>query len=179
MVRSNLPEATAAGSEAKQQWVQRVLGVDPGSRQGGGAQPAAATGTVQFSKLILGWRAAERTAIDNLVALGDSVLAHPDVKDTETAKRVEQVIPELRGLIPQFGDELRDAVDDIYNADTEEKKAAARATARQAIAAYRVRLQSEPRLPALERFGKEKLGRGELHSPLFGILDDIDHAIVA
>lgn len=119
-------------SEEQDAWVFTVLGIAVGGAAGGGAADAAKVpvGTVQFAKLRLQWQGAKRSVSGELSRLRTAV---------ESELGTDPMIANLSRLeeiLGVFNEGLGDALDDLANADTPQKREAAAARAERLTEQY-------------------------------------------
>lgn len=106
-------------SEEQDAWVLRVLGVDVGARTNGPASVgtgAIPVGGVQFAKLRLQWQGAKASVTSELAQLKSTVEA-----ELGTDPMIAN-LARLAEILRAFDEGLGDALDDLANADTPEKR---------------------------------------------------------
>lgn len=163
-----MPEADR---KAKDAWVLRVLGVEASAGQ---------MGTIGFAKLQLRWRDAQQRAAASLRALGSALLENAEVQDDPRFPTVVQAVRTLPSLVPSFGDELADHLDDATNAGAGEAAKAHLRTALGTLARYRAQLTGVPALVALAEFGKRSVGvEVTAYQELDAALADIEREVSA
>jgi hypothetical protein len=164
-------------SKARDEWVQRVLGVATS-----GATPGT-TGTapgIAYRQLLLRWRAAQQALDENLKSLGASVLNHPDVKADPRYAEVELAVAALPKLVPSFGGALEDVLDAGLNTDDPAELARLAAQGVTAIDAYRQQLTAASRLLEMEKLVAKELGGGvALHGALDEALVELRQQLAA
>lgn len=79
-------------------------------------------GTVQFRQLLLRWKGAQTTLEANVKDLASALLADAGVQADPRFDDVKGLIGDLHTLLPSFGEDLQDAVDDIINAGPQAKE---------------------------------------------------------
>jgi len=115
-------------SEEQDAWVSRVLGIAMGGTIAGVV--AVPTGTVQFAKLRLQWQAAKRSVSSELSQLRSAVQSELGT-DPMIANMAR-----LEEILSVFNEGLGDALDDLANADSPEKRVAAAAQAERLAEQY-------------------------------------------
>jgi hypothetical protein len=144
-----MPDAT------RDEWVRRVLGVDTGGPSVGGGTASRRSG-IDYTKLLLRWRAAQAQAADNLGKLAAGVLALKEVREDPRLDQVQQAVKTLPILVPNFGEELADNLNALMNGGpaADSHRQAALST----LVRYRALLNGHPVLRGLEDFAKRRLG---------------------
>lgn len=128
-----------------------------GSRE----RPDIPRGTVNFRQLLLRWNGAQRQVATNIQALGTALLAHADVQRDARFEQVRRAVAELPRVVPQFGDELQDALDAIINAGPEAKARGLIQPAIDAVRSYAAELDKYPEMTELEALAR-MVGAGNL-----------------
>jgi len=146
--------ASLPDPDAKGLWVARVLGITlSATAQGSGAADAALAireGTVAFAKMQLRWRDAQTRVRGELSRLAVAVLRHPGVQADRRFSQVKAVAAGLPKLVPDFGNQFEDTLNDAINAGGISAPIAKNGLA--ALDAYRQALAQAPALRELEPF---------------------------
>jgi hypothetical protein len=130
------------------------------------AMPTRGRG-VAFRTMLLEWRAAQQRVAAGIKAVGDAILAHPEVQADPRFAEVKQAVALLPGLVPRLDDALDAALDAGLKATdpAEAQRVAAQAIA--AVDASRRALAAATRFQALDGFAGEVLGgKIDLHADL-------------
>ena len=117
-------------------------------------------GGTPFRRLLVRWSQAQSAVASNINILGQAILAHPEVQADPRFAQVRDAVSGLRQLVPDFGNDLRSAIDVLINAGsaaTPEQQRAARDTAR----TYAASLRNYPALTDLEELAR-MVGAGNL-----------------
>lgn len=138
--------------------LERELGLATSAARGRQAKQVSA-GSVDYAKLLLRWRGAQQAVDENLKALGAKLLNHPDVADDPDPDEVKGLIADLPYLVPDFGSELDDLLDEARkpNADV----AALNSEALDVVAEYGARIRQVSALRELETLAAES-GAGQI-----------------
>jgi hypothetical protein len=142
-------------------------------------QTPAVRNRINFPKLLLHWKKTEQDAVTNVETLVDMALSLPEVVQHPLYDSVVAAVPALVSLVPTFSDELQDALDAVYTADSDQKRDAALASARRAVARYRTALNGTQELAELEALANRELETVNIIAPLSDALDRIDAALAS
>lgn len=133
---------------------------------------------LSLRKLMIDWRAAQQAADTGIKAIGDAYLADPEVQADPRFDEVLATVRELPTLIPQFGTELSDAVDAVFNDGAKTKSVVA--SGLKVVQTYRSAIASAPILADLEELAREDLGGDfPISAPLLETLGKIETELQA
>ena len=133
-------------------------------------------GKVEYGKLLLRWRSALSGVQSNLKALGEALLADPEVQEDEHYEQIEDAVAELPDLIPDFGGVLDDLLTQAGRPGAD--VAALHREALETLAEYREELAESPELKELEPFAAQAgLGQFLLFSEFDAALKDVEGSI--
>jgi hypothetical protein len=113
---------------------------------------------VEFAKLLLRWREAQQRFDSNLRAVGEALLARPEIQADPRKDIVRQAVDAFPNLVPKFGGALEDALNAGINASEPADKARLATQSAGAVDAYRQQLNAAKELLELERFASSDLG---------------------
>ena len=139
-----------ASTSAQDQWVTRVLGIDPEGLQARAGVPTVSP--VRLAKAALIWRSKWTTADRQLQALADAVTdaIHDDEDvDPQCYATVEARLRRVTGITAELNLDLADELDDLMNASPEQR-AAPIARLRKQLDSYAGYLSSDPMIDLLE-----------------------------
>lgn len=111
---------------------------------------APGEGTTRFRQILLRWKGAQNTLESNVEELGRTMLADARVQADPRFGEVQAQVGELTQLLPAWGDELQDAVDEIINAGPEAKEQDLFRPAIAVVDDYLKELAGHPELEGLE-----------------------------
>ena len=136
---------------------------------------AANPRSVNFTKLLLRWNEAQKRVNANLAQLGTAVLALDEVQADRRLPTVKEALKRLPTLVPQWGDQLDDALKDCINAGSGPAAAPAARAALAVLDEYREKLGGVPALSRLEAFSKRRLGTDlALYRELDGAMAELE-----
>lgn len=131
--------------------------------------------SINFTKLLLRWNEAQKRVNANLAELGTAVLALDEVKADPRLATVKEALKRLPKLVPEWGDQLDDALKDCINAGGGPAAAPAARAALDALADYRRKLGGVPALSRLEAFSKRRIGADlALYRELDGAMAELE-----
>lgn len=136
-------------------------------------ESAELSGKVAYAKLLLRWRQAQGAVLDRVETLGSLLRNHPEVQEDEDPEELLDLIDDFPTLIPEFGAELDDILDDARKpgADLEELHDAARDVLRR----YRAELARMSALQELEDLARSAgAGSLALYTELESALDELE-----
>lgn len=107
-------------------------------------------GTVEFRKLLLRWKEAQNTLQANVEELAETMLRDARVQADPRFAAVQEEIGELSNLLPTWGDELQDAIDDILNAGSQAKEQGLFRAALGVVDEYTKELSGYPELSGMD-----------------------------
>ena len=131
------------------------------------------SGKVAYAQLLLRWHKAQSDVLDRIETLSDVLRHHPDLEQDEDKDEVLDLIDDLPTLIPEFGAELDDILDDARKpgADLESLHEDARAVLKR----YRTELARMSVLQDLEDLAQNAgAGSVALYRELESALDELD-----
>lgn len=124
---------------------------------------------VDFAKLLLRWRDAQKRFDDNLRDVGKAILANPEISSSPHVEVFRQAVSAFPTLVPRFGGALEEALNDGISAAEPSEKARRAAEAISAVDAYRQQIAGLANLAKLEQFASRDLGT---RLPLRDALDE-------
>ena len=126
-----------------------------------------------FRKLLIDWHAAQGIADQNIRALGDAYLDHPDVQNDPRYDDVVEAVMALPGMIPSFGDQLDSDINAILNDGGKTPGLVQQGL--ETVGSYRSRLAEAAVLTELETVAaKDTVGTFSILGPLIGAIDQIE-----
>ena len=130
-------------------------------------------GIVEYAKLRIRWQNAQSAVLANLTDLGAALLSLPDVEALDDYEDLVEAVYDLPDLIPDFGRELDDVLDEARKPEADRKDLSEQALA--IIADYRSAIEGVSELKALQAFsGQLPVGRLDLFDGFKAALDEIE-----
>jgi len=112
-------------------------------------------GGVEFAKLAIAWRDAQKAAAGEMQRFKSAVLGDDEIQADPRFDEIARKINQLDAMIPDFGTQLADALEDLTNLPRADRADAAKA-ARKVLAGYQRQLESSAGLQSIDEsaFGK-------------------------
>lgn len=168
-----------SGSDAKKQWVSRVLGVTvpdastPSTDNGGSDQPRTLP-LVRLGRARLQWMDARQRALDGVTALkGEIAEEFADRPDQQ--QQLAQALATLGNKLDELGPRLEEQLDQMLNARTPNEQGDLAKTVRTTLQRFMAYVDSDPIIGALD--GNEVLPSMMVTAPMRAALSQIAKAL--